>query len=126
MLRASEHSRRSIRYVSLLVLLLGGSASAWLLASSYQIVAEGFTVECARMSSLDCRRAGPAEGAYWLALFTRIFMLILAGSAAVFAARMMRATRKPGPNVDAMRARLQQLEALIAQTERAHAASGRR
>lgn len=112
-----------MRYLLALALLLGGGASLWLLVSVCQMVAQGAVVECARMSSIDCRRVGATEGAYWLALFVRIFMLALAGSASVFAALMMRTMLKPAPDVDAMRARLRRLEALIAQTRQARAAS---
>ncbi|MGE4436161.1 hypothetical protein [Achromobacter sp.] len=121
---ASQRSRRAMRCLLALALLLSGGASLWLLVSLCQMVAQGFVVECARMSSIDCRRVGDTEGAYWLALFVRIFMLALAGSASVFAALMLRAMLKPAHDVGAMRARLQRLEALIAQTRQACADSG--
>ncbi|WP_337243674.1 hypothetical protein [Luteimonas sp. gir] len=119
LLQATKRGRRVMRGLLSFALLLGGGASIWLLISLGQIINQGFVVECARMSTIDCRHAGPSEGAFWLVVSMRGFMLLLVGSASAFAALMMRATLKPAPNVEAARARLQRLEASIAQAEKA-------
>lgn len=115
LVRQIERDRRPLRWLLLLASFIAGAIVVWLIVALLQMVIAASTLECVRMSTIDCRQVGASDGAYWFSLATRLLMLVLLASVLVYALLMLRAFSKPAPGVIEMQTRLQHLKAKIAQ-----------
>lgn len=112
-----ESSRVKNKRILWCLLLAGLAMSGWFMYQVYQIIEQGYILDCPRLSSLNCHRMYPDALWYWVMLVIRAAMAILFFAATIVAVLFIRAFSRPAPVLQAMHNRLQRLQDELAALE---------